>query len=76
MARIAKISGKGQVTVPVEVRRALGIKAGDVLIWDVESKDRATVRRAQPIDVDYLTAISGTLSEWASAEDDEAFRDL
>ena len=76
MPYIARISSKGQVTVPAEVRRTLGVKAGDVLIWDLDSKDKAIVRRARPVDVDYLTAVTGTLSEWDSAEDDEAFRDL
>jgi len=76
MTHTAKISSKGQVTVPSEVRRALQVKPGDVLIWHVESKDRVVVRRARPVDVDYLAAVSGTFSEWRSAEDDEAFRDL
>ncbi len=76
MPQVSKISSKGQVTVPAEVRRALGVKAGDVLIWNVESKDEVVVRRARPVDVDYLAAVTGTLSEWDSTEDDEAFRDL
>ena len=76
MTKTARISSKGQVTVPSEIRRALQVKPGDVLIWHVESKDRVVVRRAKPVDVDYLAAVSGTLSEWHSTEDDEAFRDL
>jgi AbrB family looped-hinge helix DNA binding protein len=76
MSLIAKISSKGQVTVPAEIRRALGVKAGDALIWDMQSKHQAVVCRARPVDPEYLAAISGTLSEWDTPEDDEAFREL
>jgi antitoxin PrlF len=34
------------------------------------------VRRVEPVDVEYLSALNGNLSEWNSAEDDEAYRDL
>jgi hypothetical protein len=30
----------------------------------------------QPMDIEYLRAIEGTLSEWASAADEEAYREL
>ena len=30
---IATMTSKGQITVPVEIRRALGLKAGDKLIF-------------------------------------------
>jgi AbrB family looped-hinge helix DNA binding protein len=30
----AKITSKGQITIPIEVRRALGIGAGDSLIFE------------------------------------------
>jgi hypothetical protein len=36
----------------------------------------ATVRRAQPFDLEYLRAVEGTLSEWSGAADEEAYRDL
>lgn len=76
MTQLAKISSKGQVTVPADVRRALHVAAGDMLAWDIEKDGRIFVRRLEPIDLDYLSAVSGTLSEWNSAEDDEAYRDL
>jgi len=72
----AKISSKGQVTVPASIRKALKVKAGDSLAWDIENDGRITVRRLEPIDLAYLSALHGTLSEWNSAEDDEAYRDL
>ena len=35
--QLAKISSKGQVTVPAIVRKALQVKAGDTLAWDIEN---------------------------------------
>lgn len=34
MAKTAKITSKGQITVPNEVRRALGVRAGDRLAFE------------------------------------------
>jgi AbrB family looped-hinge helix DNA binding protein len=34
MQREAKITSKGQITVPREVRHALGVKAGDKLVFE------------------------------------------
>ena len=30
---LAKISSNGQITVPVEIRRALGLKSGDKILF-------------------------------------------
>jgi AbrB family looped-hinge helix DNA binding protein len=74
--QLAKITSKGQVTIPAPIRKALRANAGDSLIWNIETDGRIVVRRLEPIDVSYLKALNGTLSEWDSAEDDEAYRDL
>jgi hypothetical protein len=34
------------------------------------------VRRVQPLDIEYLRAVEGTLSEWAGSADEEAYREL
>ncbi len=39
----AKITSKGQITVPREVRRALGVKEGDKLIFE-QNGDEMVVR--------------------------------
>ncbi len=36
MALRAKITSKGQITIPKEVREALGAKEGDELVFEVE----------------------------------------
>ncbi len=38
MQKQAKITSKGQITVPREVRRALGVRAGDRLIFESDGK--------------------------------------
>jgi bifunctional DNA-binding transcriptional regulator/antitoxin component of YhaV-PrlF toxin-antitoxin module len=76
MLAIAKITAKGQTTIPQDVRAALKIVPGDLIAWEVCADGTATVRRVQPIDIEYLRAIEGTLSEWAGPADEEAYRGL
>ena len=39
MQREAKITSKGQITVPPEIRHALGVKPGDKIIFEQNGKD-------------------------------------
>ena len=41
----SKITNQGQISVPAEVRKKLGVGPGSVLEWD-ESNDQVVVRRA------------------------------
>ena len=43
MKKHAKITSKGQITVPLAIRRALGVRAGDVLLFE-EDKTGVRVR--------------------------------
>lgn len=74
MLAVAKITAKGQTTIPQDVRLALKVSAGDLIAWDVRADGTATVRRVQPLDLEYLRAVEGTLGEWAGAADEEAYR--
>ncbi len=76
MLAVGKITAKGQTTIPQDVRAALNVVPGDLLAWEVGADGTATVRRAQPIDIEYLRAIEGTLGEWAGPADEEAYRGL
>ena len=76
MPAISKITAKGQTTVPQEIRAALNSKPGDLIAWEVEPDGRVAVRRIQPLDVEYLRAVQGTLSEWETAEDERAYGNL
>jgi AbrB family looped-hinge helix DNA binding protein len=42
---ISKVTAQGQISVPVDVRRKLGIGPGSVLEWD-EDGNKIVVRRA------------------------------
>lgn len=41
----SRLTGQGQISVPAQVRRRLGLGPGSLLEWDVEG-ERVTVRRA------------------------------
>ncbi len=41
----SRLTAQGQISVPVEVRRKLGVGPGSVLEWD-EQNDQVVVRRA------------------------------
>ena len=43
MAIESKLTSKGQVTIPVEVRRRLGAETGDKLVFEIAG-DIATIR--------------------------------
>jgi antitoxin PrlF len=47
MAPNSTISSKGQITVPLEIRRRLGLKEGDRVEFVVEG-ERTIIRPAQP----------------------------
>jgi antitoxin PrlF len=71
----SRLSSKGQVTVPREIRRELALEAGDYVAYEV--RDGVVVlRKVQPFDVAFHKTLAATLDEWSSPEDEEAFRDL
>ena len=76
MTAITKITTDGQTTIPQDIRAALHVGAGDLIAWEMIEDGTARVRRVQPLDIEYLRAVEGTLSEWAGKADEEAYRDL
>lgn len=72
---ISKISIKGQVTIPARIREALGIEAGDLIAYELEEKS-VRLKKLEPFDAAFHAAVSETLEEWKSPEDEEAFSDL
>jgi len=73
--QLSRLSVKGQVTIPKEIREVLGLKAGDMIAYEVQN-GVVTLRRTEPFDAAFHKALSATLDEWDTPEDDEAFRDL
>jgi len=74
-AVFGKITSKARTIVPKDVREALGVKPGDMLVYRI-AKETVTLARAEPIDRAYLQAVESTLTDWASAEDAAAYDKL
>ena len=72
---IAKITARGQTTIPKRIRDEFGLNDSDVISFEVED-DHLIVRKVTRAQDDYLQGVSATLSEWASPEDEDAWRDL
>lgn len=71
----SKLSSKGQVTIPREIREKVGLEPGHLVAYEV--KDGVIIlKRVEPFDAAFHEALSKTLDEWNSPEDEEAFRDL
>jgi AbrB family looped-hinge helix DNA binding protein len=51
MDEIAKLTSKGQVTIPKRVREALGLRSGDEVIFRVESGRAFVARTADLLDL-------------------------
>lgn len=71
----SKLTRKYQATIPEPVRRLLHLEAGDEIAFDIED-DGVHLRKARPVDLVFAQSVEGTLTEWASAADEEAYRGL
>ena len=71
---LAKITSRGQTTIPKKIRQAANLREGDLITFEV-ADDHVVVRKVIPAEDDYLKGLSEVLSEWVSPEDEEAWRD-
>ena len=71
----SKLSSKRQVTIPREIREKLGLEPGYLIAYEVRDGE-VILKRVEPFDVPFHEALSKTLDEWNSPEDEEAFNDL
>ena len=69
------LTSKGQATIPAPVRIALHLEAGDIVEFEVIDH-KAIIYKATPFDAPYHRALSNTLSEWNSHNDDDAYKNL
>jgi AbrB family looped-hinge helix DNA binding protein len=72
---VSRLTSKGQATIPVSVRKALHLKPGDRVAFDITGK-KVTLRRVDPLDRAFLKLSEQAFSDWNSPEDEEAFRGL
>ena len=61
--------------MPTPVRKALQLKAGDLVGFEVKGST-VQLRHVTPLDIAFAQALEGTLGEWSSPADDNAFKDL
>ena len=71
----SRLTSKGQATIPVEIRKALRLKEGDTVLFEMHN-GKVTVRRAEVLDRAFLKLAEEVFEEWNSPEDEAAFRDL
>ncbi len=67
----SKLTSKGQTTIPSEIRKALHLKEGDLLFYEVESEQVVRFRKLEKIDIEWTKAIESTLTEWQGSQDDD-----
>ena len=72
---LARITARGQATIPKRVREAANLNTGDLLSFEVQS-DHLVVRKLPRADDAYLQGVSRTLDEWNSPEDEAAWHHL
>jgi AbrB family looped-hinge helix DNA binding protein len=72
----SRLTRKSQATVPAAVRKRLSLSPGDILIFEEAKDGGVKIRRGEPLDLEFISALEGTLSEWNSENDDLAYRDL
>ena len=68
---LAKISANGQITVPVEIRRQLGLKSGDKILFFQKQNGEIVVSNASAAAIRAQAAFAGAAEELGvSSEDD------
>ena len=75
---LAKISANGQITVPVEIRRLLGLKSGDKILFLQKQNGEIVVSNASAVAIRKAqTALSGAAEAMgvSSEEDIQALVD-
>jgi AbrB family looped-hinge helix DNA binding protein len=78
MGVVTRLTKKHQTTIPLAVRKVLGLKAGDHVEFVVDGST-VSVRKApfRMTDEMFFEALSSyAMRDWDTPEDDEAFRDI
>jgi len=73
MVVLAKLTSKGQATIPEAIRKRLKLAPGDRIAFAVEG-DTITLRRAEPIDAGFLKMAAESFADWGTKEAEEDFR--
>jgi len=68
-----RLSSKGQVSLPGEVRKALGLRPGDEVVFEITGGE-VTIRRADPLDPFFNLPLFQALEEWSQDQKATVFR--
>lgn len=71
MLELAKMSSKGQITVPVGIRKMLGVKTGDKVVF-ISSDSGVTLANAASVALDRVQkAFDGVAKHWGVQNEDD-----
>lgn len=71
----SRITQKHQATIPAIIRKALDLHEGDRVGFEIHDKE-IIIRKVTPLDLEFAKALEGTVTEWASEEDDKLYANL
>ena len=72
---LSKLTSKAQTTIPKDVRKALGLKAGDAIAYEIK-EGQVTLRKADAYREGYYDMLNRMFEDWGSPEDAEAYDGL
>lgn len=67
---IARVSVKGQLTIPKDVRTVLSINTGDDVLFE-EKNGEVVIRKIANTDESWSRSVQATLGEWDDGLDDD-----
>jgi AbrB family looped-hinge helix DNA binding protein len=67
---IARMTSKGQLTVPKPIRDKLNVSAGDSLVFE-DRQGEIIIRKQSAVDELWDRGLAATLGEWADELDDD-----
>ncbi|MEK2689586.1 AbrB/MazE/SpoVT family DNA-binding domain-containing protein [Bdellovibrio sp. GT3] len=65
----SKASRKNQTTIPLRVRKALGISKGDTILWTIEGNE-VSIKIINRVNIDWNKTSEMSLLEWTPAEEE------
>jgi len=68
-----RLSTKGQVSLPGEVRKALNLRPGDSVVFEIIDGN-VMIRRADPVDPFFHLPLFQALEEWSQDQKATVFR--
>lgn len=71
ISAVGKVTGKGQVQVPKEVREACGIRLGDELLFQVQTEEYIIVRIRRKSSLSELAGILHPIKPFPGIEREE-----